>query len=91
MIYLKAERTSDSGAKPVFVALPIPVQEELIGTKNNNNRIFQTSNQFISGTTKVYLNGLKEGYYVESDVNEITLEEPPHSTDVLTIEYFIDI
>ena len=65
----------------------IGIEESLIGTKNGINTIFTTTYNFVTGTTRVYVNGLKEQYYTETDTNEITLDEAPISTDNLIINY----
>ena len=64
----------------------------LVGAKDGVNAIFTTTNNFVSGSTKVYRNGLRMtrgvGYdYVESAVNQITFLNPPDNGDLLIIDY----
>lgn len=64
----------------------------ITGIKNGLNTNFSTSSNFVTGTTKVYLNGLRltmgVGYdYIEVSNNQITLDYSPVASDRLIIEY----
>lgn len=65
---------------------------DIVGARDSVNTIFTTSNNFMSGTTKVYRNGLRMtkgvGYdYVESGVNQITFAQAPDLGDLIIIDY----
>jgi len=51
--------------------------ETLSGPVDGINKVFTTSSAYVSGTIDVYLNGLKETYFVESSDRTITLDEAP--------------
>lgn len=57
------------------------------GAKDGTNTVFTTAGNYRAGSTAVYLNGLREFFYTETDTNEITLEDPPESTYSLRIDY----
>lgn len=59
------------------------------GTLNGANTVFTTNAPFVSGTTAVYLNGLREFHFTETGPNQITFEDPPSSSDVIRIDYVI--
>jgi len=66
--------------------------ETLSGTIDGSNKVFTTTKKFVLGSTRVYLNGLKNRLntdYVESDENEITMDEAPRTGDSLCIDYVI--
>ena len=66
--------------------------EYLIGVKDGVNLAFETLNPFRPNTTAVYINGLREDVhecYIESPPNIIVFDEPPSSTDKLTIDYIL--
>lgn len=65
---------------------------DITGVKDSVNTIFTTSNNFRSGTTKVYRNGLRMtrgiGYdYTETGLNQITFFSAPDNGDLLVIDY----
>lgn len=60
------------------------------GSKNSSNMVFLTENQFISGTTIVYRNGLREHLgvgYTETLPETITFTTPPNSDDDILVDY----
>lgn len=64
----------------------------IIGLRNSSNKVFTTSFSFTSGSTKVYVNGLRytpgASYdYQETGVNQITFTNAPDNGDLLIIEY----
>ena len=62
------------------------------GIENGINKVFTTSLPFESGTTRLYLNGirLKLGAdYTETGANQITYVEAPYSSDNIIIDYQI--
>ncbi len=68
-------------------------QERLTGIINGVNKVFTTTENFVAGSTKVFINGLRQELgvdYTETDDNEITFQDAPSNTgftDVLLIEY----
>ena len=64
----------------------------ITGSRNSTNTTFTLSSNFVSGTTKVFVNGLRytrgAGYdYTESSTNQIIFTNPPDSGDLLIVEY----
>jgi hypothetical protein len=64
----------------------------VIGLRNSVNTVFTTSYNFVSGSTKVYVNGLRyspgvSSDYQETGANQITFANAPDSGDLLIIEY----
>jgi hypothetical protein len=62
------------------------------GSRNSINTIFTTTANFITGSTRVFRNGLRmtngAGYdYTETSTNQITFANPPDSGDLLIVEY----
>lgn len=65
---------------------------DIIGLKDNNNTTFTIVDNYIPGSTKVYLNGLRlqngEDYdYIETNSNQIAFNYPIISTDLIIIDY----
>ncbi len=65
---------------------------DIIGARNSVNGVFQTSFNFVAGSTKVFRNGLRmtkgAGYdYTETGANQITFTSPPDNGDLLIIDY----
>ncbi|MFZ5988553.1 MAG: hypothetical protein ACOYWZ_15705 [Bacillota bacterium] len=91
--YLTQTGNGTISALPVWDTLPIGVYNELpSGVINGTNKIFTTINNFITGTTRVFLNGLRQQKgdgkdYIESGVNEITFTDAPVTGDILVIDY----
>jgi hypothetical protein len=74
---------------PVF---KIDYDYNIVGARDGINTNYSTSSDFVTGTTRVYLNGVRltrgVGYdYVEVSNNQITLDYSPVSSDRLIIEY----
>jgi hypothetical protein len=66
----------------------------IVGIKDNINTNFNTTLNFVTNTTRVYLNGQRltrgVGYdYVEAGTTQITFALAPAPTDQLIIEYQI--
>lgn len=63
------------------------------GTVNGVNQVFNTLFSYVSGTTRLYINGLRQKVavsYNESGSSQITLSEAPLSGDILIIDYIKD-
>lgn len=59
------------------------------GLIDNSNTVFTVVNNFLTDSTGVYLNGLREINYTETGVNQITLDNAPLVGDVLRIDYIV--
>ena len=70
----------------------IDYDSAITGLKNSSNTVFTTTENFIPGTTRVYLNGLRltnngSNDYTETGTNQITFTSPPDAGDLMIIEY----
>lgn len=67
------------------------VQRTLTGEQNGENTIFTTPEAFVSGSTRLYLNGQKltiDNDYAENpNLEGVTFVYAPDISDVLSIEY----
>lgn len=73
-------------------AFKIDYSNAITGAINGVNTTFTTSENFISGTTRVYLNGLRltnnvSNDYTEVGNNQISFVMPPDAGDLMIIEY----
>ncbi len=69
---------------------PIEIVEEPIGSITGENTIFSTSVPYISGTLKVFVNGLKEKFFTENTDTEFALSQAPKNvgfTDTIEVIY----
>lgn len=60
------------------------------GLVNGVNTIYTTTNNYRSGSTRVYLNGLRQKpgtHYTESAVNQVTFVTPPPGAALILIDY----
>lgn len=62
------------------------------GLRNSSNKVYTTSQNFVSGTTHVYVNGVRMSRgatydYTETAVNQITFTNAPDSGDLIVIDY----
>lgn len=92
-------RIPSNGGAPVVLAITggggnykTDYTYNVIGVKNNVNTVFTTTANFVSGTTRIYLNGVRltpgVGYdYQETGTNQITFAFAPDATDQITIDY----
>jgi len=83
----------DDGIQGLPGAVGLLIDELLAGNINNSNRIFMTSYSYISGSARVYVNGLlqRNGIdFEETGDKEITFSEAPTNigfTDYLSVTY----
>jgi len=64
--------------------------ETPVGLVDGINNVFTTAFDFKTETTSVSINGLRQSldlHYTESSDNEITMDEPPHSSDIISVDY----
>ncbi len=64
----------------------------LIGLQDGVNRVFNTSSSFVSGSTIVYINGVRQfrgltGDYVETGDNEISFTLAPYIDDSIIVDF----
>jgi len=83
------ENWTPTNLGPVF---KIDYDYNIVGARDGINTNYSTSSNFVTGTTRVYLNGVRltrgVGYdYVEVSNNQITLDYFPVPSDRLIIEY----
>jgi hypothetical protein len=69
------------------------VGETPSGPVDGANRVFSTFRDFVSGTTRLYLNGLRQSRgtaedYVESSSSSVTFVRAPRVDDKLIIDYY---
>jgi hypothetical protein len=62
------------------------------GTKNSTNKTFILSSNYIAGSTRVYMNGIRltpgaEYDYVEAGTNQITFANAPDPGDLIVVDY----
>lgn len=67
---------------------------DITGARDGSNQVFTTSTNFLSGTTKVFLNGVRQQRgvnldYIEVSANTISLYLAPVAEDKLLIEYSV--
>ena len=66
------------------------INEVPSGIINGSNTIFTTAHNFVSGTTQIYWNGLRQIItysYSETGANQITFTDAPRSGTILMIDY----
>lgn len=67
------------------------VQRNLTGEQDGENNIFTTPEAFVSGSTRLYLNGQKltidKDYAENENLTGVTFVYAPEITDELSIEY----
>ena len=64
----------------------------ITGSRNSVNKIFTLSQNFVAGSTRVFVNGIRytrgSSYdYVESASNQITFTNAPDSGDLIVVDY----
>ncbi|WP_337043869.1 hypothetical protein [Emticicia sp. 17c] len=64
----------------------------LIGLLDGTNKVFQTSDNFVAGSTRVYLNGVRQfkgegADYTETGSHEITFALAPDTNDTLITDF----
>ncbi|MDX1371742.1 MAG: hypothetical protein R3321_04695 [Nitrososphaeraceae archaeon] len=52
---------------------------------------FQTLNDFVAGTLRVFLNGIKEKYVTENSPDKFTFAEPTIVGDIIEVHYIKDV
>lgn len=50
---------------------------------------FTAANPYLADSTAVYRNGLRERHYTETSSTTITFDDPPLSTDDITLDYIL--
>lgn len=68
----------------------VVTNEALTGTKDGSNMVFTTANPYITGTTAVYMNGIRQSApdnYTETGPSELTMSFAPESSDSFIVDY----
>jgi hypothetical protein len=70
----------------------IDYDSNVSGLRNSSNKVFTVSVNFVSGSTRVFVNGLRytngASYdYTETGTNQITFTNAPDSGDLIIVEY----
>lgn len=65
---------------------------DITGNRNSVNKVFTLRNNYISGTTRVFINGVRltpgsQYDYVETAPNQITFTNAPDNGDLITVDY----
>lgn len=73
-------------------AFQIDYDVSISGSRNSVNKVFTLSTNFVSGTTRVFVNGIRYTSgatydYVETGTNQITFTNAPDNGDLLIVEY----
>ena len=66
--------------------------QSIVGTKNGSNKVFNVTSDFVPGTTRVFVNGLRYTPgaiydYLETANNQITFTNAPDAGDIIIVEY----
>lgn len=94
--YLSTDGTNTSwepiSTSSLTAAFATDYDYNITGARNSSNKVFTLSQNYVSGSTRVYLNGIRYtpggGYdYTETGVNEITFINAPDSGDLITVDY----
>lgn len=64
----------------------------ITGLRNSSNKVYTLTNNYQTGTTKVYVNGVRYSPgvgndYTESAANQITFTNAPDSGDLILVDY----
>lgn len=81
---------ADVKAGKIFLISKYITEEDLSGQVDGVATIFTLSNAFEDGTTRIFLNGLRQirgTDVVETGPNQITFSIAPESGDTLFIDY----
>jgi len=65
---------------------------DVTGLRNSSNKVYTLTNNYQTGTTKVYVNGVRYSPgvgndYTESAANQITFTNAPDSGDIILVDY----
>lgn len=83
---------SDISGSIISSSFQIDYDSAVIGTRNSVNKIFTVSSNFVTGSTRVFVNGLRYSNgitydYTETAANQITFTNAPDNGDLIIIEY----
>jgi hypothetical protein len=87
-----AQLLSDIGGAALATVFVTDYDYNITGTKNGTNKVFTLSGNFTSGTTRVFVNGIRytrgASYdYTETGANQITFTNAPDAGDLITVDY----
>jgi hypothetical protein len=85
-------RTGEQLLRDISSGLTTDYDYSITGLRNSSNKIFTLSQNFVSGTTRVFVNGIRYTLggsydYTETGTNQITFTNAPDSGDLITIDY----
>jgi len=66
------------------------IEETPSGSINGSNTVFTTANSFVTGSTRVYLNGIRQKKtddYTETAGNQFSFVSAPLTGDNLIVDY----
>jgi hypothetical protein len=85
--------SGSSGAPGPPGGVGLIIDEDLTGVVNNINKVFTTSTSYLTGSVRVYVNGLRQRNgtdFTETGDKEITMDEAPNISgfaDHLSVTY----
>lgn len=64
----------------------------ITGVRNSSNKVFTLTTNFVSNTTRVYVNGIRyspgvSNDYVETGTSQITFTNAPDAGDIIVVDY----
>lgn len=85
-------RTGSQLMSDVQAQLQSDYDYNITGARDSSNKVFTLSSNFLSGSTRVYVNGLRytpgATYdYTETGTNQITFTNAPDAGDLITVDY----
>lgn len=85
-------RTGAQLMSDIVASLQSDYDSNITGSRNGVNKLFTLSQNFISGTTRVFVNGIRytpgASYdYVETGTNQITFTNAPDGGDLIVVDY----
>jgi hypothetical protein len=84
------KNTSLSVLAPIF--FKTDYDDNIVGNRNSSNKVFTLSANYVTGTTRVFVNGIRytlgASYdYVETGSNQITFTNAPDLGDLIVVDY----
>jgi hypothetical protein len=85
-------RTGEQLLRDISSGLTTDYDYSITGLRNSSNKIFTLSQNFVSGTTRVFVNGIRYTLggsydYTETGTNQITFTNAPDSGDLIVVDY----
>lgn len=85
-------RTGAQLMKDIMDRMHSDYDYNVVGNRDSSNKTYTLTSSFVSGSTRVYINGIRltpgAGYdYVETGTSQITFTNAPDSGDLITVDY----